>query len=103
MDDFLGKKTQEQIKMVKAIIMLKDKGLKTFTAKQVSEKCGIPSKDFGGAFKSLANKARNYPPLVLKAGRERIDMADHERRYIQLWRINPNFNWDALDETLKNF
>ncbi len=103
MNNFLGSKTQEQIKMIKAIVMLKDKGVKSFSAKEVSEKCGIPSRDFGGAFKALANQAGEYGPLVLKAGRKRVDMTNDERRYLQLWRINPKFDWKKLEENLEYF
>lgn len=103
MNNFLGTKTQEQIKMVKAIVMLKNQGVKLFSAKKVSEKCGIPSRDFGGAFKALANPAGKFPPLVLKAGRERVEMTSDERRYIQLWRSNPEFDWESLGKTLSHF
>ena len=72
MNNFLGKKTQEQIKMIKAIVMLKNDNIKIFSAKKVSEKCNIPSRDFGGAFKSLANPAGEFPSLVLKACREQV-------------------------------
>jgi hypothetical protein len=96
MNDFLGSKTQEQIKMIKAILILRESGIKIFSAKDVSEKCGIPSQDFGGAFKSIANQAGNFPALILKSGRERIEMADDERRYIQ-------FDWESLKEALKHF
>lgn len=103
MNNFLGSKTRDQIEMVRAILILKNKNTKTFSARKISELCGIPSRNFAGAFMALANPCKGFFPLVLKAGREEITTTKGRRYYIQLWRVNPDFNWTALGEELKNF
>lgn len=102
MRDFLGRKTEEQIKLIKALLMLKNKGRKKFSSKDISEICGIPSKNFAGAFMALANPCGKFPPLVLRAGRERIETTSGDRRYVQLWKINSDFDWRTLGEEIKN-
>lgn len=103
MNNFLGSKTRDQIEMIKAIVMLKNKGAKSFSSREISELCGIPSKNFAGAFMALANVCGNFQPLIFRAGREKVETTKGDRRYIQLWRINPEFDWINLENLLKNF
>jgi len=103
MEKFIGTKTKEQIKMIKAINMLKREGVKEFSSKDISAKCGIPSKKFGGAFRALVNKSGDFPALVLRANKERVEKTNRKRGYTQLWKINPDFDWSTLDKTLKDF
>lgn len=103
MNDFLGHKTKEQIKMIRAIVNIKDSGKSIFSSREISERTGIPTRGFGGAFMALANIAGEYPALVIKAGRERVELTNGKRRYIQFWRPNPNFDWAMLAGVLKFF
>lgn len=106
MEDFIGRKTKQQIEMIKAIVALETKGRVNFSAQDISKLCGITTKKFAGAFVSLANQYRSFPALVARAGREKVDMTDKSRRYVQIWKINPEFKekyWGTLIVTLKNY
>ncbi len=100
MDDFLGKKTIEQIKMIKAVLRLEDK---TFSGRDVSELSGIESKRLGGGFMALANKYADYPPLILRRGRKKIERPNNKRTYVQLWRLNPDFPLIKIKEAVKKY
>jgi len=103
MQKFLGIKTKEQIKMIKAISMFKRERVKKFSSKDISAKCGIPSKKFGGAFRALVNKSGDFPALLLRACREKMEKTNGKRIYIQFWKLNPAFDWSTLNKTLKDF
>lgn len=106
MEDFVGRKTKEQIEMIKAIVSLDAKEKTTFSAQDISKLCGIDTRKFAGAFVSLANKYGNFEALILRAGREKVDLTNKTRRYVQMWRVNQEFKrkyWNSLIETLKNY
>lgn len=106
MEDFIGRKTKEQIEMIKAIVALDTKGKTTFSAQDISKLCGIDTKKFAGAFVSLANRYGNFDALILRSGREKVELTNKTRRYVQMWRIRPEFKkkyWDSLIEVLKTY
>ena len=106
MEDFIGRKTKEQIEMIKAVVALDIKGKEIFSAQDISKLCGIDTRNFAGAFVALANPYGNLKALILRSGREKVDMTNKSRRYIQMWKINPEFkkeHWNALTEVLKNY
>lgn len=106
MEDFIGRKTKEQIKMIKAIVALDAKGKETFSAQDISKLCGIDTKNFAGAFVALAKSYGDIQALILRFRREKVDMIDKSRRYVQMWRINPKFKkkyWDSLIEVLNGY
>ncbi len=106
MDDFIGRKTREQIEMIKAVVALDAKGKKSFSAQDISRLCRIDTKKFAGGFVSLANHYGNIEPMILRFGREKIDLTNNTRRYVQIWRINPLFKnkyWNSLIEVLRNY
>ncbi len=106
MQDFIGRKTKEQIEMIKAIVALDTKGKTIFSAQDISELCGIDTKKFAGAFVSLANRYGNFDALILRSGREKVDLTNKTRRYVQMWRVNSEFKkqyWDSLGEVLKTY
>ena len=90
MEDFIGRKTKEQIEMIKAITALDAKGKVTFSARDISMLCGIGTKNFAGGFVSLANSYGNIKALILRSGREKVNLTNKSRRYVQMWRINPD-------------
>jgi len=106
MEDFIGRKTKEQIEMIKAIVALDAKGKVTFSAQDISILCGIGTKNFAGAFVALANPYGKLEALILRSGREKVDRTNKSRRYVQMWRTNPELkkrHWNSLIEALKNY
>lgn len=107
MEDFLGRKTRDQIEMIKALVSLENNGKPTFSAYDISQLCGINTKKFAGAFVSLANLYNGtIEALILRCGREKIELTNNTRRYVQMWKINPEFKkkyWDSLVKALKNY
>lgn len=92
--------------MIKAMVALDTKGKPTFSAQDISKLCRINTKKFAGAFVSLANPCGDFPALILRAGREKVEMTDKSRRYVQFWRFDPEFKkvyWHPLTEVLKNY
>ena len=99
--DYITTKTFEQVELIRAIKILRDEGIERFSAKDIAERCGIASADFGGAFGALANPSGEFPPLVEKSLRKRIKTSEGGRRYAQLWKTNENIDWESLGSSLE--
>jgi hypothetical protein len=98
---YLGTRTPSQMEIIKGILLLHHENKDTFTAEDIAKKCNLLVGEMGGAFTSLTNKSKDYPALLLPAGRLLEKDTNQKRHYTQYWKMNPELPWKQIKEEIE--
>ncbi|PJA14298.1 hypothetical protein COX64_02340 [Candidatus Dojkabacteria bacterium CG_4_10_14_0_2_um_filter_Dojkabacteria_WS6_41_15] len=101
-DNYLGKRTELQLQIIKEINYRREASLFKFSAQDIAKTMKTGTKELGGGFTALSQKNKEAEPLILAAG-VKIVVDGSRRDRIQLWRINPAAPWDEIGSKIAQY
>lgn len=101
-NEYLRSKTDFQLDMISALLIIRGEGPKRFPASLVAEKIGTTGKKLGGAWTFLTKKTKILPPLVLDAGKKKVVDTKGNRKYPPLWMVNKEIDWAEMQKNIEN-
>ena len=101
--EYLRDKSNPQLKMISALIIIGKEGITRFPATLVAKKTSSTTQKMGGGWTSLTRSSGEMPPLVLRAGKKMEKNTEGERKYTPQWMLNPDINWEAMEEEIKGY
>jgi hypothetical protein len=100
---YLRDKSDQQLKMISALILINKENVPRFPATLVAKKISSNTQKMGGGWTSLTRPSENMPPLVLRAGKKMEKNTEGERKYTPLWVINRDIDWESMEEEIKQY